>query len=120
MDFHRLAQQASAASGSSWAFLGVTFAFVLWAILGPLVRWHEAWLDIPTAILTWTTQGIVILVQYQNIVEARALHLKVDELIAVTTAARNTFIGLERQSPEAIEQACAEVQQQAREEQNEG
>lgn len=107
--FHGLAHCATIASGSSWMFGGSLLACGIWLALGPVCHWGTAWNLWPTAILTWTTWLVLVLVQHEQLVESSALQTKVDELLRAIEPAKNTLIGLEEQSLPAIEQVHRDV-----------
>jgi low affinity Fe/Cu permease len=92
--FDRIATAVSEAVGSSGA-LGVFVASVLlWLAVGPLFGWSNGWqllINTPTTIVT---TGLVILVQYTQNKNDRAIHLKLDVLIDASEA-ENEFAAVE-------------------------
>jgi low affinity Fe/Cu permease len=94
-EFADIARRVSDAMGSSWAF-GAACAFVLlWALSGGFFDFSDAWQLVINTGTTIATFLMVFLLQNTQNRDARALHLKLDELIRSTKAARNRLIDLE-------------------------
>ncbi len=87
--FSDLARRASHALGSAWAFLAACAAVLLWLISGPLFGFSDAWQLVINTGTTIVTFLMVFLIQNTQNRDARALHLKLDELIRSIQAARN-------------------------------
>ena len=101
--FARFAFQASCVAGSVWMFLGSLLAFVIWLLWGILAGWTEDIHLWPTSLLTWTTWGLVVLVQHTQTRQETAMQAKLDAIIKALDKARNRLIGLEKQPPGAGE-----------------
>jgi low affinity Fe/Cu permease len=92
--FDRIATAASEAVGSPPALVVFVCAVLLWLAVGPLLGWSNGWqllINTPTTIVT---TGLVILVQYTQNKNDRAIHLKLDVLIDASDAA-NQFAAVE-------------------------
>jgi low affinity Fe/Cu permease len=97
--FHRFAAQTSAAAGSARAFVLAVICLLIWACSYPL------FLNFPEPFNTWQlvvntgttiiTFLMVFLIQNTQNRDARALHLKLDELIRAIEGARNRLVDLE-------------------------
>jgi low affinity Fe/Cu permease len=93
--FAGMARRTSDALGSPWAF-GLACAMVLlWALAGAYFNFSDAWQLVINTGTTIATFLMVFLIQNTQNRDARALHLKLDELIRSTKAARNRLIDLE-------------------------
>lgn len=93
--FRKVAQRISAVMGSPWAFISAVLLVALWALTGPLFEYSSNWqliINTGTTILTFL---MVFLIQNTQNRDSKALHLKMDELIYKTKAARNQLIDLE-------------------------
>ena len=101
--FHAFANRASDAVGSPWAFILALGAVVVWAITGPAFDYSEEWqLTINTACSIIPTL-MVFLIQHMQNRDAKAMHLKLDELIRANAQARNALIQLESLSDEELD-----------------
>lgn len=100
--FRKLASRSANAVGSPWAF-GLAFALVIgWAVTGPLFEWSETWQLVINTGTTIVTFLIVFLIQATQNRDARAIHLKLDELIR-TTHGRVAFEDLEDASDAVLD-----------------
>ena len=95
LSFTALARDASAALGSSWAFALACSVVLVWGITGPLFGFSDSWQLVINTGTTIVTFLMVFLIQNTQNRDARAIHLKLDELIRSTNAARNKLIDLE-------------------------
>lgn len=108
--FSKFARGVSALAGHPAAFavaLGGVFA---WAALGPRLHYSEnwqLWINTATTILTFL---MVFLLQHSQNRDARAVQLKLDELLRAVTGARNEFIDLENLSEAELAKYCREFQ----------
>ena len=93
--FSDLARRASCAVGSSAAFALACATVLIWAITGPLFGYSDTWQLVINTGTTIVTFLMVFLVQNSQNRDARALHLKLDELVRSLKDARNRFIDLE-------------------------
>ena len=102
--FSKLAQQASAILGKSTAFAAACGVIIVWAATGPFFGYSDTWQLIVNTGTTIITFLMVFLVQNTQNRDARALHLKLDELLRSVTPARNKLIDLENCTDEEINQ----------------
>ena len=96
--FGRFAAMASGWLGSTWAFVGAGLVVVVWAATGPIFHFSDHWamvISIGTSIATFL---MVFLIQNTQNRDARAIHLKLNELIRAMDSARNQMIDIERLS----------------------
>ena len=68
---------------------------VVWAVTGPLFGWSDTWQLVINTGTTIVTFLMVFLIQSTQTRDTQALHLKLDELIRVNRAARNSLLNLE-------------------------
>ena len=90
--------------GSPTAFLLALTVIILWAVSGPIFGWSDTWQLVINTGTTIVTFLMVFLIQATQSRDTRALHLKMDELIRVNKAARNSLLNLEDMSEDEIEQ----------------
>jgi low affinity Fe/Cu permease len=101
--FHSFAGHASQVVGSKWAFTSATVLIVLWALLGPYFHYSDAWQLVVNTATTIVTFLIVFLIQNTQNRDARAIHLKLDEIIHAIKGARNEMINIETLSDADLE-----------------
>ena len=93
--FRKLAHRTSEAAGSPWAFIAAVSIILIWALTGPVFHFSDTWqlvINTGTTILTFL---MVFLIQNTQNRDAKAIHLKLDELIKSMQGARNAMVNLE-------------------------
>jgi low affinity Fe/Cu permease len=81
--------------GTSWAF-GVALVVVLmWACTGPLFHFSDTWQLVINTGTTIVTFLMVFLIQRAQNNDARAIHLKLNEIVAAVQGASNRIINVE-------------------------
>jgi low affinity Fe/Cu permease len=108
--FTDVARRASVALGSGWAFFVACAIVVVWAALGPWLGYSDAWQLVINTGTTIITFLMVFLIQNTQNRDSRALHLKLDELIRTTTAARDTLIDLENCSDQEVDEIARQFE----------
>src|ERR1041384_2649865 len=93
--FARLAEKASQATGSFWAFCVAVLVVAVWAVTGPFFDFSATWQLVINTGTTIVTFLMVFLIQHAQNKENLALHLKLNELIAATRGASNRLIDVE-------------------------
>jgi low affinity Fe/Cu permease len=96
--FGRVAARAATAVGSPLAFVSAILLVVVWALLGPQFHYSDTWQLVINTGTTIVTFLMVFLIQNTQNRDARALHLKLDELIHSLHAASNDMINIEKLS----------------------
>ena len=82
LKFSDVARRASCVLGTPSAFAAAAAVVVLWAVTGPLFGYSDTWQLVINTGTTIVTFLMVFLVQHTQNRDARALHLKMDELRA--------------------------------------
>lgn len=93
--FQSFAGRASRIVGSKWAFTCATLLIVLWGVTGPYFHYSDTWQLVVNTATTVVTFLIVFLIQNTQNRDARAIHLKLDEIIHAIGRARNEMIQIE-------------------------
>jgi len=106
--FRKFAQKASQAVGSSWSFIIAALMIVIWAVTGPIFKYSDTWQLVINTSTTIITFLMVFLIQNTQNRDAKAIHLKLDELIKSIKGARNKMVNLEELSDEEMEKLVAE------------
>lgn len=99
--FQRFAFKTAEHVGSSRSFVIALVVILTWAITGPIFHYSDAWQLVINTGTTIVTFLMVFLIQATQNRDARALHLKLDELIR-TSKARNAFADLEHATEEEL------------------
>ena len=114
--FRCFAQRASVLLGSAWAFCGAVLVILLWLITGPTFHFSDTWQLIINTATTVVTFLMVFLIQNTQNRDAKAMHLKLDELIRAIKGARNQLVDLENLSDDdlkKLEEQFRRLRQQA-------
>jgi len=101
--FRKIAHRASRVMGSSRAFSLAFFVVLVWALAGPFYGYSDTWqlvINTGTTVLTFL---MIFLVQNTQNRDAKAMHLKLDELIRSVKSARNLMLDSEDLSDEEME-----------------
>ncbi len=106
--FRRFAGRVSELAGTSRAFLLAVATIVIWAALGPAYGYSDTWQLVINTGTTIVTFLMVFLIQNTQNRDAKAIHLKLDELIKAVKGARMKLVDLEDLSDEEIEELQAE------------
>jgi low affinity Fe/Cu permease len=100
--FRCFAQRASVLLGSAWAFCGAVLVIVVWLVTGPTFHFSDTWQLIINTATTVVTFLMVFMIQNTQNRDAKAMHLKLDELIRAVTGARNQLVDLENLSDDDL------------------
>jgi len=96
--FGRFAAASSGWLGSKWGF-GAAFLFiVIWAVMGPMSHYSDTWqlvINTGTDLITFI---MVFLIQNTQNRDAKAINLKLDELIRAMDKGDNRMIDIEKLS----------------------
>ena len=100
--FHGVAHRAAIMAGAPGTFVVAVVAVFVWGITGPLFGFSDTWQLAINTTTTIVTFLMVFLLQNTQNRDAKAVHLKLDELIRVSKRARNTLVDLEDLSESEI------------------
>jgi low affinity Fe/Cu permease len=109
--FSRVASKIADFTGRPWAFLTALLIIVVWAVTGPIFGFSDTWQLVINTGTTIVTFLMVFLIQNTQNRDARALHLKLDELLRATPKARKEFMEAEEEDLDEIEREKAIVDQ---------
>ena len=101
--FQKFAQTTSAAMGTPWAFFVSALIVIVWACTGPMFHYSNTWQLVINTGTTIVTFLMVFLIQNTQNRDAKAIHLKLDELIRAKKGARNTLVDLENCTDEELQ-----------------
>lgn len=103
ISFSHIARVVADVLGTPAAFFGAGGLILLWAVTGPLFHFSDTWQLVVNTGTTIATFLIVFLIQNTQNRDARALHLKLDEVIHSMRKARNNLIDLENCTDEELD-----------------
>ncbi|MGH8177733.1 MAG: low affinity iron permease family protein [Steroidobacter sp.] len=101
--FQHFAIRAADRVGSAGAFLIAVLVVILWAVTGSLFSYSDTWqlwINTGTTIVTFL---MVFLIQYTQNRDARAMHLKLDELLRAMQGARTEMVNLKDLSDDELQ-----------------
>jgi len=107
--FSRTASRIADFTGRPWAFSIAILVIVVWAITGPIFGFSDTWQLVINTGTTVVTFLMVFLIQNTQNRDARAIHLKLDELLRATPNARKEFMEAEEEDLDEIEREKAIV-----------
>jgi len=96
-------------------FLLAVVIVVVWGVLGPLYHYSDTWQLVINTGTTIVTFLMVFLIQNTQNRDAKAIHLKLDEIIKSIDQAHNEMIDIEHLSDNEL-QKLADKYQKVREE----
>jgi low affinity Fe/Cu permease len=100
--FRVFARRSSNVLGSPWAFVLAILVIVVWAATGPTFHFSDTWQLIINTGTTIVTFLMVFIIQNTQNRDAKAVHLKLDEIIRALKGARNELVDLEELSDEDL------------------
>ena len=108
--FRKFSMKAADALGSSWLFVLNVLLIILWLAAGPFYHYSDTWQLLVNTATTVFTYLAVFLIQNTQNRDAKAVHLKLDELISSVHGARNRLVDLEDLSDEELAQLRSQFQ----------
>jgi len=109
--FRVFARNSSIILGSAWAFTIAVLVIIIWAATGPTFHFSNTWQLIINTGTTIVTFLMVFLIQNTQNRDAKAVHLKLDEIIRAIKGARNELVDLEELSDEELKKLENQFQQ---------
>lgn len=109
--FRIFAQKTSDRVGSPWAFIIAVATVIVWAVSGPLFGFSDTWQLVINTGTTIVTFLMVFLIQNTQNRDAKAMHLKLDELLRAASEARTALVDLEDLSDEELAKLQKQFQQ---------
>jgi low affinity Fe/Cu permease len=100
--FRKFAHKTSEIVGSPWTFIAAMLLVIGWATTGPYFGWSDSHSLVINTITTIITFLMVFLIQNTQNRDAKAIHLKLDELLRAVGEARTGMVDLEDMSDEDL------------------
>jgi low affinity Fe/Cu permease len=102
--FRKFARKISEVLGRAEVFLGAVVLIVVWALLGPVYHYSDTWQLVINTATTIVTFLMVFLIQNTQNRDAKAIQLKLDELLRGVQGARTGLVRLEELSDEELKE----------------
>src|SRR3954453_5770037 len=104
LSFSSFARRLSIWSGRPTAFFTAALAVMVWGVTGPFFHYSDTWQLVINTGTTIVTFLMVFLIQNTQNRDARAIHLKLDELLRALKGARNKLVNLEEMTDEEMDE----------------
>ena len=101
--FRRFANGTARGFGSPWLFIFAAIVCLGWIITGPIFHFSEGWQFFINDLTNVVTFLAVFLIQNTQNRDAKAIHLKLDELLRSVEGARTHLIDLQDLSDEELD-----------------
>ena len=101
--FEKIAQQSCAFTGSTPAFIGSFMLIVVWLVSGPFFNFSNTWQLVINTGTTIVTFLMVFLIQRAQNKDSKAMHLKLNELVASMKGSSNRLIDVEDSTEAELE-----------------
>jgi low affinity Fe/Cu permease len=109
--FRDVANAVTHAVGTPWAMAAAALLIVASAVTGPIFGFSDTWQLVINTTTTIITFLMVFAIQTAQNREAKALHLKLDELIWATPKARNRMMNEENLTERQLEEDEKELRE---------
>ena len=100
--FSELSARVAVWAGSPVTFAAAVALLAAWGLSGPYFQYSDTWQLVINTATTIVTFLMVFLIQNTQNRDARAIHLKLDEIIRSIKHAENDMINVERLSDEEL------------------
>jgi low affinity Fe/Cu permease len=112
--FERFSHQVTNATGSTPAFIIALGVILVWAATGPLFHYSDTWQLVINTGTTIITFLMVFLIQRAQNKDAKAVALKLNEIVAAIDGASNRLIDIEDLSEKELDTLHRHYQKLAR------
>jgi low affinity Fe/Cu permease len=102
--FGRFSRLCADALGSPAAFVANCMLILVWLVFGPYFHYSDTWQLLVNTVTTVATYLAVFIIQNTQNRDARAMHLKLDELVSSINGARNSFVNIENLTDDELKQ----------------
>jgi low affinity Fe/Cu permease len=101
--FDKFSTKVTAATGSPFAFISAFLIIIVWGVTGPVFEFSDTWQLVINTGTTIITFLMVFVIQQSQNKDTKALHLKLNELIACNKLASNRLIDIEDLTADEIQ-----------------
>jgi low affinity Fe/Cu permease len=108
--FRAFSVVAANTMGTSWMFFVNLVLILIWVIAGPFFHYSDSWQLVVNTGTTVLTYLAVFLIQNTQNRDAKAIHLKLDELIKGVGGARTHLVNLENLTDDELDKLQKEFE----------
>ncbi|HEX7961025.1 MAG TPA: low affinity iron permease family protein [Terriglobales bacterium] len=108
--FAHFSNTCSSLVGSRWAFIAALGIIVVWGVSGPVYHYSNTWQLVINTGTTIITFLIVFLIQNTQNRDAKAINLKLNEIIRSIGKAQNDLIDIEKLSDGELDRLAAQYE----------
>lgn len=101
--FEHLSDKITCWTGSLWAFIIAFGTILIWGISGPIFHFSDTWQLVINTGTTIITFLMVFLIQKTQNKDSKAVHLKLNELVAASRHASNRMVDIEDLNEEELD-----------------
>lgn len=112
--FEKLAHHATVFSGSTAIFIVALAVIIIWLLTGPLFGFSDTWQLVINTGTTIITFLMVFLIQRMQNKDSKALHMKLNELVASLKGPSNRLIDAEDMTEHELDLLCTYYKHLAR------
>lgn len=105
--FEKFAHKASVFSGSTYAFVFALVVILIWITTGSYFNYSDTWQLVINTGTTIVTFLMVFLIQRMQNKDSKAVHLKLNELVAALNGPSNRLIDAEDLTEDELEILCS-------------
>lgn len=109
--FQRISTRVAVWMGSAGAFVWSVILVLGWALTGPWFDYSDTWQLVINTGTTVATFLMVFLIQNTQNRDAKAIHIKLDELIKAEGKARNGLVSAEELSEKELDHLLSEYRE---------
>lgn len=110
-EFSKLAHKVAEVTGTPNAFGSALLIILIWLALGPIFHFSDTWQLVINTATTIITFLMVFLIQNSQNRDAKAVHIKLDELLRGVKGARTELVDLEDLNDEELEKLHEEFRE---------
>lgn len=100
--FLSFSNRCSSIFGSRWSFLLAIIVVFIWALTGPYFRYSDTWQLVINTGTTIVTFLMVFVIQNTQNRDAKAINLKLNEIVFAISRAKNDLIDAEKLSDDDL------------------
>ncbi|MCE3280874.1 MAG: low affinity iron permease family protein [Bacteroidetes bacterium] len=101
--FEKMAHYATTFTGSTPAFIIAFFVIIIWLVTGPIFNFSDTWQLVINTGTTIITFLMVFLIQRTQNKDSKAVHLKLNELVASLQGPSNRMVDVEDLSEDELD-----------------
>jgi low affinity Fe/Cu permease len=102
--WRRFVDQTLELVGSFWSFVAALTFLIVWTAVGPAFGFSDTWQLVLNTVASVVAFLLVFLIQYSQNRDARAIQLKLDELLRSLSQPRTGLVRLEQLSDKELDQ----------------